>query len=165
LPGEEGGGVVSSYADGDGVDQREAVVSVGEDILPVSGGSSVGDRTVRGAAVVLAAIPVVPAVLWVVLGVLGWLRNRTPDPMALIRAQLKSLPEGEAERLVGLENAFRGTVALKLGIAIPAVDGSSVLELGEEAARIYADLERVRYGGGSASDLESRIRKFVSGVR
>lgn len=165
LPGEEGGGVVSSYAGGDGVDQREAVVSVGEDILPVSGGSSVGDRTLRGSAVVLAAIPVVPAVLWMVLGLLGWLRNRTPDPMVLIRAQLKSLPADQAERLGQLETAFRDTVAWRLGIANPAVDGAAVAELGEAAALIYADLERVRYGGGSASDLESRIRKFVSGVR
>jgi hypothetical protein len=38
-----------------------------------------------------------------------------------------------------------------------------VQSLGELAQGLYADLDRVRYGGGDAQDLEQRVRRFVEG--
>jgi hypothetical protein len=164
LPGEEGGGVVSSYA-GTGGDQRRAVISLDEDILPVVASGAVADRTVVSASVWLAAIPAVPAVLWTLLGVLGLVRARRPDPIAQFQAQLKHLPADPVVRLETLEAIFRGTVAALLGVAVHGLDGAQAADFSVVAAELYADLERARYGGGASADLEARVAAFVGGVR
>jgi hypothetical protein len=160
LAGEEGGGVVSSYAGAD-QDGRSAVVSLGEDILPVVGDTTVGDRTLEGSLIGLGLIPGLPALVWCIVSLLGWLRTRVPDPAVEIRTRLKNLSSDTTIRVGEMEQAFRDAAALKLGVASPAVDSDAIALLGDDAASIYADLDRVRYGGGVALDLESRIRKFV----
>lgn len=164
TPGEEGGGIVSSYAQ-TGADQREAVASLGEDILPVVSDGAVRDRTVDAAKVWLAAIPGVPAALWLVLSLLGLIRSRAPDPMVDIRRRLKNLPAEDSARLQAMEAIFRETAALVLGVSVHGLDGLQVSEISDEAGGLYSDLERSRYGGGDAADLESRLRSFVGGAR
>ena len=159
-PGEEGAGQVASFADKTG-DNREAVTSLDEDILPVSLDGSVTDRTVVGALPTLVAIPLVPAFGWLLMSIWGWFSQRTVDPRSEIRRRLRVLPKDESERLAALEDLFREAAALRLAVPAPSLDADMVARLGADATSIYADLDRVRYGGGSASDLEDRIRRFV----
>ena len=162
LPGEEGAGEVASFADQSG-DNREAVASLDEDILPVSVGGVSGDRTLNGAMPLLTAIPAVPAVLWFMLLLGSLWSGRTVDPRAELRRRLRTLPTDASARLACLEGIFRDEAGLRLGLPSPSLDSDQVSTLGEEATEIYADIDRVRYGGGSASDLEARIRRFVGG--
>ena len=162
LPGEEGGGVITSFA-GESGDQRRDVVSLGEDVLPVAGGQTVGDRTVAGARTALAGVVVLPALMWGLLAGLVWWRGRTPDPVALLRQRLAALPQEPGPRLAEIEAIFREAAALRLGVAAPGLDSSAVAALGDEPAKLYGDLERARYGGGQVDDLENRVRAFIQG--
>ena len=162
LPGEEGGGVITSFA-GESGDQRRDVVSLGEDVLPVAGGQTVGDRTVAGARTALAGVVVLPALVWGLLAGLVWWRGRTPDPVALLRQRLAALPQEPGPRLAEIEAIFREAAALRLGVAAPGLDSSAVAALGDEPAKLYGDLERARYGGGQVDDLETRVRAFIQG--
>lgn len=162
LPGEEGGGVITSFA-GESGDQRRDVVSLGEDVLPVAGGQTVGDRTVAGARTALAGVVVLPALVWGLLAGLVWWRGRTPDPVALLRQRLAALPQEPGPRLAEIEAIFREAAALRLGVAAPGLDSSAVAALGDEPAKLYGDLERARYGGGQVDDLENRVRAFIQG--
>ena len=162
LPGEEGGGVITSFA-GESGDQRRDVVSLGEDVLPVAGGQAVGDRTVAGARTALAGVVVLPALVWGLLTGLVWWRGRTPDPVALLRQRLAALPQESGPRLAEIEAIFREAAALRLGAAAPGLDSSAVAALGDEPAKLYGDLERARYGGGQVDDLETRVRAFIQG--
>ena len=164
LPGEAGGGVVSSYANADG-DRRRSVMSLDADILPVIAPRVVGDRTLHAAAVWLAALPGLPAVIWLMLGGLQRLRSRRPDPIAQLKAQLSRLPVAPDARLEVLEAVFRGTIAELLGVAVHGLDGPQVAAFSEEAAALYTDLERARYGGEASTDLSDRVARFVRGAR
>jgi hypothetical protein len=103
----------------------------------------------------------VPAGLWIVLGLLGWLRSRPDDPFAAVRRSLAALPKEPEARLGALESAFRDVAGLRLGLPAPTVDQTAVQRLGSEALALYQDLDRARYGGGDAVDLEARVRRFV----
>lgn len=162
LPGEEGGGVITSFADEAG-DQRQDVVSLGEDVLPVAGGQSVSDRTVAGARMVLAGLVVLPAALWGLLSGLVWWRGRAPDPLALLRRRLTLLPQEASARLAEIEAVFREAAALRLDVPAPGLDAAAVSALGDAPSKLYSDLERARYGGGEISDLEARVRAFLEG--
>jgi hypothetical protein len=162
LPGEEGGGVITSFA-GEPGDRRQDVVSLGEDVLPVAGGRSVGDRTLVGSVPVLAGLVGLPAVVWCLLAGAVWWRGREPDPVAVLRRRLASLPQDPQTRLGELETVFREAVALKLGVAAPGLDADAVASLGDGPAELYRDLDRARYGGGQVDDLESRVRAFLQG--
>ncbi len=162
IPGEEGAGQVASFAD-QGVDRRENVASLEEDILPVSVDGAITDKTVMGSLPVLLTLPAVPAFLWLLLSFVGLFQGRTVDPRSVLRRRLRTLPEDVADRLAILEDVFRELAGLQLGVPAPSLDAEQVATLGKEAADIYADLDRVRYGGGSATDLEARIRRFVEG--
>ena len=162
LPGEEGAGEVASFAD-KGVDQREAVDSLDEDILPVSTSGRVGDRTLLGSLPLLTAIPAVPVLVWMVLSCWGLVQNRTIDPRTELKRRLRSLPSSESERIAVLEDIFREAAALCLGVPAPALDAEQAQSLGDDAHGLYTDLDRVRYGGGDALDLEQRVRRFVEG--
>ena len=162
LPGEEGGGVITSFA-GESGDQRRDVVSLGEDVLPVAGGQTVGDRTVTGARTALAGVVAFPALAWGLLAGLVWWRGRTPDPVAVLRQRLVDLPQEPGSRLAEIEAIFREAAALRLGVAAPGLDSAAVAALGDEPAKLYGDLERARYGGGQVDDLETRVRAFLQG--
>ena len=162
LPGEEGGGVITSFADEAG-DQRQDVVSLGEDVLPVAGGQSVSDRTVAGARMILAGLVVLPAALWALLSGLVWWRGRSPDPLALLRRRLTLLPQEASARLAEIEAVFREVAALRLDVPAPGLDAAAVSALGDAPSKLYSDLERARYGGGEISDLEARVRAFLEG--
>ncbi len=162
MPGEEGAGEVSSFAERSG-DNREAVASLDEDILPVSVDGPTGDRTLRRALPVLAAIPAVPGLLWLLLVAASAWSRRAVDPRAVLRRNMRNLPSDAEERLGALEDLFREEAGLRLGLPSPALDADQVASLGEEAAQIYGAIDRARYGGGDASDLEARIRRFVEG--
>lgn len=163
LPGEEGAGVVSSFA-ATGTDRRQQVQSLGEDILPVVADSGIRNRTVKAALPVLVSIPVLPGIVWMILGLVGWSRGRTVDERAQLRTRLSTLPNGTAERLQALESIFRDAAGLRLGVPAPALERAMVADLGEDVSRLYSDLEHVRYGGGDAEDLEVRVRRFVEGT-
>jgi len=162
LPGEEGAGEVASFADQSG-DNREAVASLDEDILPVSVDGTIADRTLLGALPGLVALPSIPALGWLLLTLVGVFKKRTVDPWVALKRRLRSLPADEAGRLAALEDIFREAAGIRLGVPAPSLDADQVASLGDEAASIYADLDRVRYGGGSAHDLEVRIRRFMEG--
>ena len=162
IPGEEGAGEVSSFAD-QGVDRRQAVASIDEDILPVSVDGPITDRTLLGSLPTLVAIPAIPALAWFMLSGFAALKQRTIDPRTELRRRLRGLPSDEGARVAALEDVFRELAGLRLGVPAPSLDAEQVSTLGQVAADIYADLDRVRYGGGSALDLEKRIRRFVEG--
>jgi hypothetical protein len=103
----------------------------------------------------------VPAGLWIVLGLFGWLRSRPDDPFAAVRRSLATLPKEPEARLGALEGAFRDVAGLRLGMHPPTVDQTAVQRLGSEALALYQDLDRARYGGDDAVDLEARVRRFV----
>ena len=162
IPGEEGAGQVSSFAD-QGIDRRETVASLEEDILPVSVDGAITDRTLVSALPVLLAIPSIPACSWLILSFVGLVQGRTIDPRTVLRRRMRTLPNDAGERLAVLEDIFRELAGLRLGVPAPSLDAEQVATLGQDAADIYADLDRVRYGGGSAQDLEERIRRFLEG--
>ena len=162
APGEEGGGVVTSYVAQD-ADQRTAVESTGEDILPVSRAGAVGNRTLAAAFPYLVSGALFPGLLWLLLGIVGLVSGRTIDPKTILKARLKALPADPAQRLAALESLFRDAAALRLGVAAPSLSLEQVEGIGDDAAALYADLERVRYGGGDADELEARVRRFVGG--
>ena len=164
LPGEEGGGVITSFAE-PGSDQRTDVLSVGEDIMPVDGGQRIADRTARGALPALIGVVAVPGTLWTGLLLGAWWRRRTPDPSLLLRRRLAALPEARDERLGELEAIFREAAALRLNVAAPGLDVQTVATLGEAPEALYQDLERARYGGGPVDDLEARVRAFIQEAR
>ena len=114
LPGEEGGGVITSFA-GESGDQRRDVVSLGEDVLPVAGGQTVENRTVAGARTALAGVVALPAFLWGLLAGLVWWRGRTPDPVALLRQRLAALPQELGPRLAHRSH-LPGGCSLRLGV-------------------------------------------------
>ena len=163
LPGEEGAGEVASFAD-QGVDRREAVDSLEEDILPVSVDGPITDRTLMGSLPVLLSIPSVSALSWLLISLVSVFKRRTIDPRTALRRRLRTLPSDELERLAELEDVFRELAGLRLGIPAPGLSADRVATLGQEAAELYRDLDRVRYGGGSARDLEDRIRRFMEGT-
>jgi hypothetical protein len=160
APGEEGGGVVTSYVDQD-IDKRTAVESTGEDILPVSRAGGVGNRTVAAAFPYMAGGALFPGIVWILLGFVGLVSGRKVDPKTALKARLKALPVDPAPRLAALESLFRDAAALRLGVPAPSLSLQQVEGLGEDAVALYGDLERVRYGGGDAESLEARVRRFV----
>lgn len=162
LPGEEGAGEVASFANA-GADSRETVASLDEDILPVSVHGPVGDRTLVASLPLLTALPSVPLLGWFLLSCWGWVQNRTVDPRVELKRRLRTLPSAESERLSILEDIFREAAGLRLGVPAPSVDAEQAESLGDLARDLYADLDRVRYGGGDAQDLEQRVRRFVEG--
>jgi len=164
VPGEEGGGVVSSYGQIQG-DSREAVAAIDQDILPVIAPGGVRDRTLKGATVILSSAVALPGMVWGLLTMFGWLRSRRPAPLAVLKARLADLPSAPDQRLASLESIFRGTVAELLGVAVHGLNGQQVEGLSSEAASLYADFERARYGGGAVADLEARVNGFVRGAR
>jgi hypothetical protein len=164
VPGEEGGGVVSSYGQIQG-DSREAVAAIDQDILPVIAPGGVRDRTLKGATVILSSAVALPGTVWGLLTMFGWLRSRRPAPFAVLKARLADLPSAPDQRLASLESIFRGTVAELLGVAVHGLNGQQVEGLSSEAASLYADFERARYGGGAVADLEARVNGFVRGAR
>ena len=161
-PGEEGAGQVSSFMDGKG-DARRDVESLGEDILPVSMPDRMEDMTLAGALPIITALPGLPLLIWLALVANAWLDGRRVDPMVVQRRRLADLPTGPSERLAVLEDVFREVAGIRLGVPAPGLDADAVADLGEEAAEIYRQLERARYGGAGAGldALAARIRRFM----
>ncbi len=163
APGEEGGGVVTSYVEQD-TDQRTAVESTGEDILPVSRSGGVGNRTVAASLPYMVGSALLPGVVWMLLGLVGLVSGREIDPKTALKARFKALPSDPDQRLAALESLFRDGAALRLGVPAPSLSLEQVEGLGADAVALYADLERVRYGGGDADALEARVRRFVGAL-
>jgi hypothetical protein len=163
LEGEEGGGVVESFV-GEHTDNRTAVESTGEDILPVVRTSGVSDRTVMGRLAALVVFPIIPAVGWLLLGGVSLARGRRVDARAVLRKQMKSLPKGSDERLVALEHCFREACAIRLGTTATAVTYEGIEGLGEEYTELYRDLEAARYGGSEVDSIESRVKRIVGAL-
>lgn len=162
LPGEEGGGVITSFA-GESGDPRRDVVSLAEDVLPVAGGQTVSDRTMAGSRTVLAGLVGLPALIWGLLAGAVWWRGRAPDPLAALRRRLGALPSESSARIGEIEAVFRDAAALRLGVPAPGLNAESVAALGDGPSKLYSDLERARYGGGEIADLEARVRAFLQG--
>lgn len=164
LEGEEGGGVVESFV-GDGADQRRAVQSTAEDILPVVRTGGIWDRSVRGNLAALVVWPAVPAVAYMGLSLVGWARGRSRDAHAVLRARMRNLPSDPAQRLSEVEHCFREACAIKLGLSGTGITLDAVGSLGEEWALLYRDIEAARYGGADASAIEERVRKMMGSLR
>jgi hypothetical protein len=159
-PGESGGGV-TSFAGGD-ADQRRAVETEAVDLLPPPGDVRVADRSLRAALPVALGLPLPPLLILLGLHLRDALRRRRPDPHALLRRRLAALPAAPDARLAALEDLFREAAGLRLGRPAAGLDRAAVAALGDEAAALYAALERARYAGlGADPDLEPRVRRFV----
>jgi hypothetical protein len=161
TPGEQGGGAIASFADGEAQHGR-AVESLGDDILPPPSKAKVRDQTFEGALAWMIGMPAVP-----LLGILGLAsarlaRGRATAPWVRLDRRLAALPsEG---RLAALEDIFREACALLLGRPAPGLDRAAVEPLGEQASTLYQRLVEARYGGeGAALDaLERDVRDFVA---
>jgi len=167
TPGEAADGQVRSFGDdgGQAPDQRQDVETLAEDILPVPGDARVRDRSLRSTMPWALSMPALPAVGLVALAVEGALRRRRPDPRALLRRALQDLPTDPTARLGALESAFRDACGLRLSRPAPGLTRDAVATLGDDAAALYDDLGRARYGGFEpGGDLETRVRRFVEGT-
>jgi hypothetical protein len=161
TPGEQGGGAIASFADGE-ARQGRAVESLGDDILPPPSKAKVHDQTFDGAVAWMIGMPAIP-----LLGILGlagarMARGRVTAPWVRLDRRLASLPsEG---RLAALEDIFREACALLLGRPAPALDRAAVEPLGERAASLYQRLVEARYGGDTAAldAIERDVRDFVA---
>lgn len=165
LPGEAGAGEVRRFGDTDGgstPDTRAEVESLGEDILPVAGAARVRDRSLEAALPWAVALPALPALGLLLLGIDGARRRRAPDPRAELRRAIADLPADPAARLAALEDAFRVACGLRLSAPAPGLTRDAVAPLGDDAVAIYDALGRARYGGFQpGGDLEGRVRAFV----
>src|SRR4029079_12604976 len=109
TPGEQGGGAIASFANGD-ARQGRAVESLGDDILPPPSKAKVRDQTFDGSVAWMIGMPAVP--LFGLLGLAGarMARGRVTAPWVRLDQRLASLPsEG---RLAALEDVFRDACAL-----------------------------------------------------
>jgi hypothetical protein len=161
TPGEQGGGAVSSFAEGEARHGR-AVESLGDDILPPPSRATVRDQTFDGAVPWMIAMPSLP-----LLGLLGLagaraLRGRATAPWARLDQRLAALPSDG--RLAALEDVFREACALVLGRPAPGLDRAAVEPIGEHAVSLYRRLVEARYGGdtGTIEGIERDVRAFVA---
>jgi hypothetical protein len=156
LAGEAGMGEVSSFSEADG---SRTIESLSDDILPPPGGRSIRDRRLSAALPALLGAPLMTG-----LGLVGlWAYRRRPAAVLgpSFIEQLRELPADPAERLARVEDIFRQAAAQRLGKDAPGLTGADVARLGEDAAALYADLSRARYGGDLEAALEDRVRAFV----
>lgn len=162
VPGEAGASEVQRFGDGPTPTGNE-VTAQGDDILPVPGAASVGDRSLQGVAPLAVGLVAAPGLLW--LAVLAAGRRRPEDPWKPVHAALRGLPTDPTARLAALEGVFREAAGLRLSRAAPGLDESAISALGDVAVALYRDLVAARYGGAEVSDLEARVRSFVEGPR
>jgi hypothetical protein len=161
TPGEQGGGAIASFANGD-ARHGKAVESLGDDILPPPSKAKVHDQTFDGAVAWMIGMPVVPLLGLVGLAGARMARGRVTAPWVRLDRRLASLPsEG---RLAALEDVFREACALLLGRPAPGLDRTAVEPLGERATSLYQRLVEARYGGDTAEleAIERDVRDFVS---
>jgi hypothetical protein len=161
TPGEQGGGAIASFADGE-ARQGRAVESLGDDILPPPSKAKVRDQTFEGAVAWMIGMPALP-----LLGLIGLVgarlaRGRVTAPWVRLDRRLASLPTDG--RLAALEDVFREACGLLLGRPAPGLDRTAVEPLGEGASSLYQRLVEARYGGDTAEldAIERDVRTFVS---
>lgn len=160
-PGDEGAGVVSSYADAG--ETKRAVTALGEDVLPVTTPDSVGDATLQGAWPVVLGLPTVPFLTWLMALIVGWSARRRVDPRVALLKRLGDLPAEPTARLAAIESIFLELVGLRVGATAPSVDRGIVATLGEEPLGLYDALVQARYGGVQTSldGLFTRVLGFA----
>jgi hypothetical protein len=161
TPGEQGGGAIASFANGD-ARQGRAVESLGDDILPPPSKAKVHDQTFDGAVAWMIGMPAGAAPRAHRLAGARMARGRVTAPWVRLDQRLASLPsEG---RLAALEDVFRDACALLLGRPAPGLDRAAVEPLGERATSLYQRLVEARYGGDTAAldAIERDVRDFVS---
>ena len=168
TPGQAPDGQVRYFGDptqAEAPDARQEVAALGEDILPVPGDARVRDRSLAAALPWALGLPVLPALGLLALGIEGLLRRRRPDPRAALRSRARALPAQPGPRLAALEDCFREACALRLSRPAPGLDRAAVASLGPDAATLYDDLSRARYGGFEpGGDLEARVLAYVEGA-
>lgn len=161
TPGEQGGGAISSFANGE-AHQGRAIESLGDDILPPPSKAKVRDQTFDGAVAWMIGMPAVPLLGLIGLAGARMARGRVTAPWVRLDRRLASLPS--EERLAALEDVFRDACALLLGRPAPGLDRAAVEPLGERATSLYQRLVEARYGGDTAAldAIERDVRDFVS---
>ena len=161
TPGEQGGGAIASFANGE-AHQGRAIESLGDDILPPPSKAKVRDQTFDGAVAWMIGMPAVPLLGLIGLAGARMARGRVTAPWVRLDRRLASLPaEG---RLAALEDVFREACGLLLGRPAPGLDRAAVEPLGEKASSLYQRLVEARYGGDTAAldAIERDVRDFVS---
>lgn len=168
LPGEPGTAPAVVDFGAPQAETADAVVSLGEDILPIHADVQVGDRRFRPMSPLPLALLLLPgAALLVQLS--RDLRLRGGQLSArkrAVRARLANLPQGRSERLAALEQAFREAAGLALGLPPAGVAPERLVEglpepMGTDAAAVYRSLEGARFAGMDPGDLESTVRELV----
>jgi hypothetical protein len=168
LPGEPGTAPAVVDFGQDQPAPHDAVATLGEDILPIHSDAALRDKRfspTRPLPILLVLLPGLALVLQlgVDLRARGGRRSRRKRQ---VLALLEGLPQGRAERLAVLEQAFREAAGLALQGPPAAVDPER-LEAGlpeplaQQAAGLYRDLERARYAGLDVADLEITVRALV----
>jgi hypothetical protein len=167
-PGEPGAAPVVVDFGAEDSAPREAVATLGEDILPIHTDVQVRDRRFRPLHPLPLLLVLLPGLALVAQIGLD-LRRRgggLGQRKKAVRARLAALPEARAERLAALEAIFREAAGLALGVPPSAVDAARLREglpepLSEQAAALYRALEGARYAGMPPGDLESELRALV----
>ncbi len=168
-PGEPGIEPVVADFGGDESAPREAVATLGEDILPIHTDVQVRDRRFRPLHPLPLLLVLLPGLALVTqLGLDLRLRGGgLAQRKRAVRARLSQLPDGRAERLAALEQVLREAAGLALGLPPAAVDASRLRQgldepLGERSAALYRRLEAARYAGVQPGDLEPELAELVS---
>lgn len=139
--------------------QKDEVGALADDILPVrTGGQVAAPWPGRWAWVLLA-----PGGLALVLQAARGLRLR-PRVQETRRYDFSDLPADPEGRLAGLDRIFRERVAARIGVAPAALRREEVAGLGEEAERVFRELERLRYSGASGGLPEDAVRRVVEAL-
>ncbi len=136
---------------------KNAVASLGDDILPVRTAPSTSSPWPGHYAWAL----LLPGSVMLLGEVVSRLRPRRRVVVAA-RLHFDELPADPEARLGALERLFREAAALRLACAEGEVTRERVAGLGEEASHCFRELELARYRGAGSVD-EARLRRWVEG--
>ena len=162
TPGEQGASAVASFSDGQ-VDRREAIQTIGDDYLPVSGTGVVRDHSLHAILPWLVGLPMIPFLGLVGAGGRRWFeRHRSRGaPRRALYHRLLTLPDLREEQLSVLEDVLRDWGALEVSVSPAEVDQATMDALGDEVGQVWRDLLTARYGRGDLLDLVGRVRRLL----
>jgi len=135
--------------------------SMDEDIIPAARASRVWAQTIAAVLPLAIALPALPLVALLSMGLLSGLKSRRAVPERQRRAQLRGLPRDPKERLTILARLVHESMAEHLNIEVGAVDMEAATRLGPDSAELYQDLMRSRYGDRLTEDIEARAISFI----
>jgi len=169
-PGREGSGEVQSFAPDAALDLDEGPEVVLEG--PFTWGFASTPRVVLAVPLLLLGA-VAPGAFTLMGQTMAWTRRRwrrrreeqQAGPQAPF-SHLRALPDDPAARLARYDAAIRQALANRHGVSVGALDrDAAVADLPDKVAdlvrELFRRLDRARYGGADAGDLETAVRKVI----